>query len=89
MYELREIRSPEATDDLFSFASGSSSSIKSYTNCVINGVKWLTYARDCRRKTQNSSVSMSRTEENPFYGCLEEILEFFYIFRNQLGIGCF
>ena len=51
MYDIREIGSSEATDDLFSLASGSSFSVNSYTGCVINGMKWLTYACDYRRKT--------------------------------------
>ena len=84
MYDLREIGSPEATDDLFALASGSSFSVNSYTGCVINSVKWLINARDCRQKTQNSCVSVLGTEENTFYGRLEEILSFSYIFRNQL-----
>ena len=56
MYDLREIRSPEATDDLFALTLGSSSFVNLYTDCVINDVKWLTYARDCRRNTQNNGV---------------------------------
>ena len=48
MYDLREKGSLEATDDLFALASGSYSSVNSYTSCVINDVKWLTYARDYR-----------------------------------------
>ena len=82
MYQLMEIGSPDATDELYSLASGSFFSITMYTDCVINGVKWLTYARDCRQKTQNSGVSIAGIEENMFYGHLEEIIEFSYIFRN-------
>ena len=82
MYDLREIGSLEATDDLFALASGSSSSVNSYTNCVINGVRKLIYTRDCRQKTQNSGVSVQGIEENTFYGRLEEILQFSCIFRN-------
>ena len=84
MYDLREIGFLEATDDLFSLASGSSFSVKSYTGYVINDVKWLTYARDCTRKTQNSGVFVPGMEENTFYGRLDEILEFSYIFRNRV-----
>ena len=82
MYDLREIGSLEVTDDLFALASGFSSSVNSYTGCVISSVKWLTYARDCRWKTKNSGVSMPCIEENTFYGLLEEILAFSYIFKN-------
>ena len=85
MYDLRKIGlSKEATDDLFSLALGSSFPINSYIGCVINRVKWFTYAHDCRQKAQNSGVSIPDIEENTFYGCLEEILELSYI----LGIGC-
>ena len=90
MYQLRETGSPEATDELYSLDSRSfffcffCFPITLHTNCVINGVKWLTYARDYRWKTQNSGVSRVGMEENTFYGHLDEILEFSYIFRNQV-----
>ena len=45
---LRDIGSPKATDGLFALASRSSFSVNSYTGCLINDIKWLTYAGDCR-----------------------------------------
>lgn len=84
VHDLRQIGSSTATDDLYALASRPSSLVTLYSGCVINGVKWLTYGRDSRRKTQNSGVSVPGTEENTFYGRLEEILEFSYIMGRRI-----
>ena len=83
MYDLREIGSYEETDELYSLASRSSFSITSYTSCVINGVNgWPMHVIvDGRPKIV---VAIAGTKENTFYGCLEAILEFSYIFRNRV-----
>ena len=56
MFELQKNDSPEATDELYALSSGASFIIKSYPACVVNGVKFLTYDRDGRRKTQSSGI---------------------------------
>lgn len=49
-------RSSDVSEELFSFAMGSTVSTFSYIGCVVNGVKFVEYNRDILRKTQNSGV---------------------------------
>ena len=53
--------------------------VSSYSTCLVNGVWFLIYNQDSRRRTQNSGVSVPGTDDNTFYGQLEDILEFTYL----------
>ena len=55
MFNIQELNAPEATA-FVSFLSGSSFSVRSYSGCLVNGVKFLTYNRDNNRNTHNSGI---------------------------------
>ncbi|KAL5572352.1 hypothetical protein UlMin_021949 [Ulmus minor] len=61
--------------------------VSSYPACIVNGVRFVTHARDVRLKTQNSGVSVAGTENEIFYGQLQQILEFSYL--NDFSVVLF
>ena len=65
--------------ELYSLAQDPLWNVSSYSACITNGVRFVTYNRDNRHKTQNSGVSVPGTDGNIFYGQLEDILEFTYL----------
>ncbi|KAM6544118.1 hypothetical protein CsatB_008565 [Cannabis sativa] len=79
LYDLRRLGSPEASDELFSLASGSSNLVASYPGCVVNGVRFLCLKRDENKKTQNSGVSVVGVENKTYYGQLEEVIVMSYL----------
>ena len=48
-----------------------------YSQCVVNGVKYVTWQRDMRLKTQNCGV-MVEVDEVMYYGILEAVVELVY-----------
>ncbi|KAL5555616.1 hypothetical protein UlMin_037852 [Ulmus minor] len=62
-------------------------SLSPHPACIVNGVRFVTHARDVRLKTQNSGVSIPGTENEIFYGQLQEILEFSYL--NDFSVVLF
>jgi hypothetical protein len=44
-------------DDLFALACGPDTRVRSYTTCVVNGVRFNTVERDKNKKTQNSRLA--------------------------------
>ncbi|KAL5552934.1 hypothetical protein UlMin_040335 [Ulmus minor] len=78
-YAMNRVHAPEVTHELLSLASKSNIVVSSYPACIVNGVRSVTHARDVRLKTQNSGVSVPGTENEIFYGQLQEILEFSYL----------
>ena len=48
-----------------------------YSQCIVNGVKFVTWERDQRLKTQNSGV-MVEVDDTVYYGILEAVVELLY-----------
>uniref|UniRef100_K3ZDL8 DUF4216 domain-containing protein n=1 Tax=Setaria italica TaxID=4555 RepID=K3ZDL8_SETIT len=46
----------EVDDDLFALACGPDMRVRSYSTCVVNGVRYNTVERDKHKKTQNSEI---------------------------------
>ena len=84
MFSLQDLNAPEASTQLVSLSSGSSFSVKSYSGCVVNGVKFLTHSRDSNRNTQNSGICVCGPDNQKYYGVLEEIYELSYINDNSV-----
>jgi len=78
--------SEEVDDDLFALACGPDLRVRSYSTCVVNGVRYCTVERDKNKKTQNSGVACAgtyRSEIIDFYGTLKEIIELQYNAKND------
>ena len=61
--------------------------MRSYTACIINGVRYHTLAREEHRKTQNSTIKCAGTHNDDtidFYGTITDIIELTYA-RNSRG----
>lgn len=74
-------------EDLYSLACGPDPRMRSYTACIINGVRYHTIARDEHRKTQNSTIKTAGTHGDDtidFYGTITDIIELSYS-RNSKG----
>ncbi|KAL5582292.1 hypothetical protein UlMin_014734 [Ulmus minor] len=87
IYAMNRVHAPEVTHELLSLASKSNIFVSSYPACIVNGVRFVTHARDVRLKTQNSGVSVPGTENEIFYGQLQQILEFSYL--NDFSVVLF
>ncbi|KAL5574295.1 hypothetical protein UlMin_023892 [Ulmus minor] len=87
IYAMNRVHAPEVTHELLSLASKSNIFVSSYPACIVNEVRFVTHARDVRLKTQNNGVSVPGTENEIFYGQLQEILEFSYL--NDLSVVLF
>ncbi|KAL5570407.1 hypothetical protein UlMin_026982 [Ulmus minor] len=84
---ILKLHAPEVTHELLSLASKLNIAVSSYPACIVNGVRFVTHARDVRLKTQNSGVFVPGTENEIFYGQLQEILEFSYL--NDFSVVLF
>jgi hypothetical protein len=74
-------------EDLYSLACRPDPRVRSYTSCIINGVRYNTLARDEHRKTQNSTIKSGGTHGDhtiDFYGTIHDIIELTYN-RNSKG----
>ncbi|KAL5581538.1 hypothetical protein UlMin_013980 [Ulmus minor] len=87
IYAMNRVHAPEVTHELLSLASKSNIFVSSYPACIVNGVRFVTHAHDVRLKTQNSGVSVPGTENEIFYGQLQQILEFSYL--NDFSVVLF
>jgi hypothetical protein len=47
----------EVDDDLFALAYGPDMRLRSYSTCVVNGVRYNTVERDKNKKIQNSELT--------------------------------
>ena len=84
---MREEKSPEATNDLWSLANGPNLLVKEYSGCIINGVRFRTREVDNRRKSQNSGVLTEGDHEgvtHEFYGHLCNVWELEYMCHNKV-----
>jgi hypothetical protein len=85
--QIWRLNSTESVDDdLFALASGPDMRVRSYSSCVVNGVRFCTVDRDENKKTQNCGVACASTHnEQPidFYGKLNDIIELQYNSRQD------
>ena len=88
MNQQRDEGSQEATDDLWSIANGPLVTIKLYSGCISNGVRFHTKDRDSHHKSQNSGVVVEgNTHEGKtvtFYGNLYRVWELSYMFGRRV-----
>ncbi|CAH9119041.1 unnamed protein product [Cuscuta epithymum] len=84
MFELQECSTLEVNKQLVYLDFRSSPTFKSYPGCIVNGVKFLTQRRDMNRSTQNSGVSVRGSDDQVFYGQLEDIYELSYGGNNSI-----
>ena len=67
--------------NLFALACGPDNRVKTYSACVVDGVRFVTAGREKDRKTQNSGVMTTCNHdkvERDFYGVLTDIMELSY-----------
>ncbi|XP_028095166.1 uncharacterized protein LOC114295170 [Camellia sinensis] len=84
---LREEKSPEATNDLWSLANGPNLLVKEYSGFIISGVRFRTREVDNRRKSQNSGVLTEGDHEgvaHEFHGHLCNVWELEYMCHNKV-----
>lgn len=87
MQLLRQQKSPEATDDLYSLACGPDNRVTQYTGCIVNGIRFHSKEREKYRRTQNSGVVVKVYEgdkEIQYYGVLTNIIELDYCFKKRV-----
>nr|GEZ60560.1 hypothetical protein [Tanacetum cinerariifolium] len=65
--------------DLFALACGPSHTPISVNSCVVNDVRFLMHSRDEHHTTQNCDICLPDSDEEMYYGQLEQILEFSYL----------
>ena len=87
-FQLRDSGAAIMTEELFSLATGTMMTSTSYTACVVNGVKFVTTARDANRKTQSSGVYVAGVDGDGFYGQLEEVLVMHYTLGSVIIMRC-
>lgn len=49
-----------------------------YSQCDVNGVRFVTWEQDRKLKTQNSGVMVESVDNNIYYGVLQEVVELVY-----------
>ncbi|GMP35949.1 hypothetical protein CsSME_00008210 [Camellia sinensis var. sinensis] len=87
MNQLRNQKSPEATDEMWSLANGPNALVNTYSGCIANGVRFHTIDRDNRRKCQNSGLVVEGDHEGQlikFYGYLCKVWELTYLFGHRV-----
>jgi hypothetical protein len=76
----------DVDEDLYSLACRPDRRVRSYTACIINGVRYHTVAREEYRKTQNSTIKTAGTHNDDtidFYGTITDIIELTYNKNNK------
>nr|GEY27933.1 EF-hand domain pair [Tanacetum cinerariifolium] len=69
--------------ELFTLACRPTLNLISVNSCVVNDVRFVVHSRDERQTTQNSGIcSPGGKDGELYYGQLQEILDFLYIFSN-------
>ena len=74
--------------DIFALACGPDLRVRSYSTCIVNGVRFCTVERDKNKKIQNSGVACSSpygSKMMDFYGTLKEIIELEYHAKDDGG----
>ncbi|KAA0047849.1 CACTA en-spm transposon protein [Cucumis melo var. makuwa] len=78
--------------DFFSLAMGPSLDVRSYSGCIVRGVRFHTVEYDFRCTTQNSRVmvigesSGSGSGDNNFYSVLDEVLDVQYLMEQRVWL---
>lgn len=78
---LRYVQGEDINDDLFALSCGPELRVRTFSACLVKGVRFHTVDREKNRKTQNSGVMTTGSHGNEdieFYGCLKEIIELRY-----------
>jgi hypothetical protein len=78
--------STDVDEDLYSLACRPIRRVRSYTACIINGVRYHTLAREEHRKTQNSTIQCAGSHNDDiidFYGTIKDIIELTYAKNNR------
>ncbi|XP_021320368.1 uncharacterized protein LOC8072978 isoform X2 [Sorghum bicolor] len=73
-------------DDLLALACGPDIRVRSYSTCVVNGVRFNTAERDKNKTTQNSRLTCTGAYRNgiiDYYGTPKEIIEFLYTDKDD------
>ena len=68
---------------------GSTSEVRSYNGCIVNGIRFHTAHRSNHRTTQNSGIYVLRESEGDqfnFYGVLDEVLDFQFAKRRRIMV---
>lgn len=87
MNDLRNKKSPEANDVLWALANGHLPIINIYSGCISNGVRFHTFERDNRHKSQNSGLAVEgehAEQTSTFYGYLCKVWEISYLFNHRV-----
>ncbi|XP_060671815.1 uncharacterized protein LOC132803254 [Ziziphus jujuba] len=78
---------PMVTDELYSLAYGPDYGIRSYSGCVVNGVRYRTKVRDDRCVTQNCGIWVVGDHDGEscdFYRVIEDILVLDYRSKHSV-----
>jgi hypothetical protein len=73
-------------DDLFVLASGPGTRVRSYSTCVVNGVRFNTVDRDKNKMTQNSGLTYIGAYKNGiinYYSTLKDIIDLQYTSKDD------
>ncbi|XP_060674878.1 uncharacterized protein LOC132804486 [Ziziphus jujuba] len=84
---LSRCKYPMVIDELYSLACGPDYGIRSYSGCVVNGVRYRTKVRDDRRVTQNCGIWVVGDHDGEscdFYGVIEDILVLDYRSKHSV-----
>jgi hypothetical protein len=79
--QLKNEGTTNVDEDLYSLACRPDRRVRSYSACIINGVRYHTKAREAQRKTQNCTIKTLGDHNHEiidFYGTVIEIIEFNY-----------
>jgi hypothetical protein len=78
MYSIKIQNFEELHAELYALSMGAVINAKTYTACIVNGVRFMVRDRDEQRTTQNSGVVTEGENGEKYYGQLEEIIEVDY-----------
>lgn len=98
-FQMRSLRGSDDFDQYLYALSCEPHGHNFYSQCEVNGVKYVIWERDCRSTTTQNSGVMVETDDEKYYGVVEDIIELIYpqgvtvvIFKcrwyneNRLGI---
>ncbi|KAL5581119.1 hypothetical protein UlMin_013561 [Ulmus minor] len=88
IYAMNRVHTPEVTHELLSLASKSNIFVSSYPACIVNGVRFVTHARDVTLKTQNSATTLCRpyrTKNNAMFLATTSCRPYRSIFSDDMS----
>ncbi|KAL8557599.1 hypothetical protein ACS0TY_004884 [Phlomoides rotata] len=89
MIQLYHDNPSEVNESLYSLACAPHRCVRKYTGCIVNGVRFLTIERDCRRKSQNSGITVEGNHGDvniDFFGILTDIILLDYVKDRHVTI---